>query len=111
LLQICVIRLEGFLSCCIHYTRRRLAIYPTPATRHPEASHANHKVFDTVSAKPKDRPRCTVGLSKTAWMSGRPEEQRSRSFASHLGHGKGAEQCSAQGGVILVLKFRAILAI
>ena len=44
----------------------RLAIHLTPATRHPEASHANCKVFDTVSAKPKDRLRCTIRLSKTA---------------------------------------------
>jgi hypothetical protein len=35
--------------------------------------------FDTVFAPPKDRLRCTVGLSKTAckiaWMIGCPDEQ------------------------------------
>jgi hypothetical protein len=45
-------------------------------------------MFDPVSAKPKDRLRCTVGLYKTAWMIGCPEEQRSRFFAPHLEHGK-----------------------
>jgi hypothetical protein len=29
-----------------------------------------------------------IGPSKTAWMIGCPEEQRSRSFASHPEHGK-----------------------
>jgi transcriptional regulator with XRE-family HTH domain len=42
----------------------RLSIHVTPATRHPEASHANCKYFGTVSAKPEDRLRCTAGLSK-----------------------------------------------
>jgi len=68
-----------------------------PATRHPEASHANRKVFRhgfresrsptrvvlRVGWEAKDRLRCTAGLSRIVSMIGCPEDQRSRSFASH----------------------------
>ena len=43
-------------------------------------------VFAFRGGKPKDRLRCSVGRSKTAWMSCYPEEQQGRSFASHPEH-------------------------
>jgi hypothetical protein len=75
----------------------RLAIHLTPATRYPEAGHANCKVFRHGFREAKDRLRCTVGLSKAACMIGYPEEQRSRSFASHPEHGKGGEHRARSG--------------
>jgi hypothetical protein len=50
--------------CPLHTSR--LAIHLTPATCHPEGEPRElERCFDTVSATPKDRLRCTVGLSKT----------------------------------------------
>jgi hypothetical protein len=69
----------------------RVAIYLTSAPPILRRATRTAKCFDIVPAKPKDRLRCTAGLSKIALRIGYPEEQRSRSFASHLEHGKGTE--------------------
>ena len=94
--------LERFLSCCIRSTRRGERSISLPRRAILRRTTRTAKCFDTVSAKPNDRLRCTVGLSKTAWRIGSPEEQRSRSFASHPEHGKGTEpSCSAQDGAFM----------
>jgi len=56
----------------IHLTVRRAI--PRRATR--TTVH-----LDSVSAKPRDLPRCITGSLQTAWMIGWPWEQRSRPFA------------------------------
>src|SRR5579859_3124808 len=80
----------------------RLAVHLTPRRAILRRATRTAKCFDTVSAKPKDRLCCTVGLSKTAWRIGCSEEQRSRSFASHPEHRKrNRTSCLAQEGAFM----------
>src|ERR1044071_4304021 len=84
-------RLRYFLSCCIHYTRRGLAMHLTPRRAVLRRATQTARCFDTVSRSRRIGSGCAIGLSETAWMIGCPEEPRSRSFASRAEHGKGVK--------------------
>jgi len=69
-------------SCCIHLHTSRLAIHLTPSTRHPEASHANCKMFQhgfSVAGAPNTHGFCVLG-----WVAEGPALLPSRAIQDGL---------------------------